>query len=761
MADAQGLTPFEVKNFAGGITDEYLGGAQNEYEICENLLINADGKPYSRPGSQIFDEDYPQIPAGAQRIGTLINYDKDSELLIQSATNVYYIDGGWQTLQGPGTNAVFTAGTTANIVSHSAWNKHVFLTHDGFPSPMKIYRDQAGDLQVRNAGLPEMAAPTCTHGTVGTAKSYIYAFCYFYEYQVGTGAVTFQDFGPTTRVTVQGNTDIDAGAANTVAITSIPSIASGTENYDTANIKVKIYRSENNGTTLYYVGQVNNGTTTFNDTTTDPALVAGNLPIYTTGGVPDNDPPPKAKFVHIAGDIALWGHVKEGSETLGNRVVQGQAGDPDSAPAGFFDDMDEDVTGISSVAGTIVVFTANGVNRMEGVFDELGRNGLSHKKIADTIGSVNHQGIVQTPEGLFFFGDDGIYFTDAYQVKKVSDGWNETYKTLVDTETKRKRIVGTYDPKQRMVHWAVQSEDANSDNDAILTLHLRFGIRARSCFTFSFKNGTSFAPTFITYFNKKLIRADRRGYIFQHDDTLTTDPKVDTGVAASNWITKAIIFRWRSAAFNFGTDSIRKFIPSIAFQCLNESNLSLQIISINDDGRSTRELVPLRFRGNVTWGDTEVVWGDPTLVWNYDGIIEEKRRFPAGGLRCSYKQVEFTNAYSVVTNSDSIGVASVDTGAKTCTLDSPASSDWPSNAVDYYLSFESDDYERQYLITARTNDTLTFSDSGNHSVPGSQKWVIKGYPKGEIFHLISFTLYVAPFSKTQDSFQRSEAGGNA
>jgi hypothetical protein len=217
-----------------------------------------------------------------------------------------------------------------------------------------------------------------------------------------------------------------------------------------------------------------------------------------------------------------------------------------------------------------------------------------------------------------------------------------------------------------------------------------------------------------------------------------------------------IIWDLESCAFNFGTTFMRKWVTRINLTCKNETNLSLAIQSINDDGRKVGELKPIRFRGNLTWGDPDAVWGDDSFIWNFDGFIDEFRRFPSGNLRCNYKQVKLTNAFINIFNSDTYGQGTVDNSLKTVNL----SGDWPSSAVNYQIFFESDNYSRGYDITGISGTQLTYSDAGNLSPNGQYKWIIRGFPKGEVFRLISYCLHYAIIGKTQQGFRSSGTGAN-
>jgi hypothetical protein len=559
--------------------------------------------------------------------------------------------------------------------------------------------------------------------------SYQYAFHYFYEYTVGTE--TFQDFGP---VLIKEVANVPEVTAADVSIANIPAITNGaTENYDTASIKVYVYRTKNSGVSFYKVGEVTNGTTTFTDTVRDDQL-SGGLSLYTDSGIVDNDPPPVSRFIHLANNKAYYGYITEGTEVRSNRIRESILNDPDSAPEDFYVDLEEDVTGISSFSGRILGFTDKGVYRLDGGFDEKGRGGLTYEKIFTSDGCVSHGGIVQIPEGVVFPGNFGFYFTDGYQTFKINVDWVTTYKTLVASSAQAKKIRGTYDSANQRVYWSAQSA-LGSDNDVLYVLELKQGMKPDACF-FSGENGSSFAPTDLLFYNKQLLRADTRGYVFKHDSTYTSDPKVDTAVAGSLWAKKTITYDFISAGLDFGDPLIRKWVPRFYFKAKNKGDLSLQINSINDDHRSTKACKPIRVR-------------------SYTGVIEGFRRMPAGGLRCSYKQLELTNAKVVITNSDTLGLATI--SASTVTI----AGTWPTDPIDHVIAFETDSYVTEYPITARTATQLTVTGAPGNAV--GKKWVIRGYPKDEKLEFHSLTFTYLPISNSQRAYQATvtDTGANA
>ena len=137
------------------------------------------------------------------------------------------------------------------------------------------------------------------------------------------------------------------------------------------------------------------------------------------------------------------------------------------------------------------------------------------------------------------------------------------------------------------------------------------------------------------------------------------------------------------------------------------------------------------------------------------------RRFPVKTLRCSFKQIQITQAYTAIYNSDTYGSGVVNSTTKQVTI----TGTWPTDVVDYYISFETDNYSKQYQITSRNSDTvLTYLDPSTAQPTGSAKWVINGYPKGEIFNILSYVVYYAPLTDQSFKTYRSEqdsSGGNA
>lgn len=877
--------PLEVTDFSGGFTDNYLDAQPNQAQVVENFLIQKNKKLISRVGTLIYDSTAYQIPAGNQRIGRLI-FHPQTELFVQSARALYYINSTYQTLTGPvDSNQAFSANLITNYISTTRWKNHVYMVSDSFADPIKVYKDSGNVWRVNTAGLPAVdlegaidlanniklkynthrtqagrhaandttnvissadafdfdtlvtlvtelttdiqahftdaalaaawafhfaqESPTSvlsdvtavttldqiltrldalkshynthdanatTHhagsanqvavvrtpaitASVGTAN-YLYKFLYRHTYTVGD--VTFEVLGATLEV------EALLLGTGTKTISSIPAIANGTTRcYDTATITCEIYRTEDAGSVFYYVGRVTNGTTTFSDTVTD-ALLVDNPTIYTNGGALDHDTPPRAKFIHVVNGVAIFLNVKEGAVNYSARYRLSIPDSPDSCPASLGDDMEVPGTGANSVGIYPILFGRDRTYRLEGIFDELGRGTVQLREISRTKGCISNNSIVQIPGGLVFAGVDQFYFTDGYNVTPIDTHHVESYKALVSLAAYELKISGRYDSQENRVYWCVADGTTNADNNKLWILDLNFqtALTPNSSFV-KFANVDSWSPTDIEFYTNSsatrlTVLSDTRGYLFKFDSNTFTDPDINVAVNPSTWATNQVIYDYRSFATSFGTISSFKFVPNITLQAKNVGDVTVQINSNNEDSGLFVPLKEIRTRGGITWGDPNVIWNDPLIdyPWNVNKLIRVLRLFPSRSLRMIYKQVQITNAYTIIFNSDTLGTGDINATAKTLTL-TDASQTLPTEVVNYFVSFAYDNYTNDFEITTRSSATaLVFSDPSNLSVTAlASKWVIKGYRKGEQLNLLSYSLTNALVGQHQDVY-RGITGGN-
>ena len=584
------------------------------------------------------------------------------------------------------------------------------------------------------AGLPKLRLPSATPHAAGTSN-YNCAVCAKYVYTASDEVHT--EYGPVTYFSVE-----DVDETQGIDILDIPTLGNSiTDRYDVANVNICFFRTINNGTTLYLDYEFNNGcrakTVPYVLAIDDDALILKSE-LYTNDDIPENDPPPNCKYIKVNGDIAYFAHIEQRNTIIPTRIVQSKTGNIDAVPESFYIDLDDSISGLGLVGQTLIAFCDNNVYRVQGQFSSNGNGGMISHRIG-TIGCINANSIVEAENGIFFAGSDGFYFTDGWKVIKVTNELNKTYKTITSSDTKKSRIYGENRQVEKQIWWTVQHTSAD-DCDKCYIVDYSKGISEDMPF-FTASGGDSFAPTCLLYRNDRtMLRGDRRGYILEHDVDQKSDVKIDTLVAPASWVDKTIIHTYKSIASNFGEMMYRKIATYINLVLKRVTDVSVQINSYNDTKTTAAALGVIRDRSNTT------------------DLVEVKRRFPKGNLRFSNKQIEITNGYVVVYNSDTHGTGTVNKAAKTVTL----AGNWPSDSEDYYIAFEDDSYETEFLIDSVTAKVATVVDAGGDlPANGAYKWHVKGYPKDEVLNLQGYNIHHDYIGKTQKDWSSHTSGENS
>lgn len=748
--------PVEIDDFSGGMTDHILGAPKNKFELADNFYLQRVGgkaRLITRPALRV--NTTSRITTNL-KIGHMFDIEgklfqiSDRKLFQNTSTTFTEITGP--------TNSAFNLGNSDSKYSVSVWQKHAIIANDAFSKICKLYNNGIS-WTVNNLGLPALNGnPTLTPSAVGSTFTYGYAFHFFAEYT--NQGVTFAEEGS---ILYRSVTHANAiGGANTVTITPPGTWTitnGGTDNYLLTNLKVKIFRTTNNGTTYYYLTTQNYNFASYVDSTADTTINASsNDVLYTNGAddVPMHEQPPEAKVSHVTNDILLLGHVKEGSEYIPNRLRFSNRFQLWSCPSQFYEDFDEEIVGINSNNIYPIVFCKNKVYRIEGFYLPDGSGTVVKKLISSTAGCVSNRSIVNTDKGLFWAGNDGFYATDGYSVTRISNDLLTSYPELTTDASQKARITATYYPKIQAVMWAVQATSTDTDCNKLYLTFIEAAINENMPFT-TWSGGDlpdNFMPTSIHHTANTLYVGDYHGYVLNFDHGLYSDSKIDTAVSPEDWINKTIIYDYRSVAFDFGSSDTKKWVTKLILSFENTSSVSMQPYSNNDNSGDFRELKAINSRGDIAWGDYSVVWGDPNIQWNYAPIITVKRGFPKSGLRCFYKQVKLTNAYAEIESSVALGQATFDGVANTATI--LGAIDWPTDCIDYYISSSSDNYALEYRISGRTDTVLTIADPDNVLPSGTLDWKIKGYRRDEVVRIISYSLNYALTAQSADVYRGAE-----
>jgi len=157
-----------------------------------------------------------------------------------------------------------------------------------------------------------------------------------------------------------------------------------------------IYRTEDGGTTYYYLAQIaNNTTTTYTDTTADASLTTS------ITAPSDKGAPPTCKFC-----IEHNNFIFVVNATTPTRLQFSTQTDADIFPAANYFDFPRDITGICSFQGALWVFT------QERIYPIYGNDTTDFTRDLTSLytpGTVSHRSIVKTELGVFYLAKDGVY----------------------------------------------------------------------------------------------------------------------------------------------------------------------------------------------------------------------------------------------------------------------------------------------------------------------------------------------------------------
>lgn len=696
---------------------------------------------------------------------------------VDSAINPLYPAQDSQGLVGnPSAELPTTYFATANsLTGWKALADELFFCLAAHGTDAKVHVSQAfSQLPYGN-----MYQATGTQFFVPEVLTVSYAFFWTDEYKVEkngieylvagnpvtTGPVEIAASYPIGHTVKSQNPDLYPDAAirvtRTNTISNLPTLSnSDGTNYDLSDIEMNIYRTSDDGTVYYRLDQIPVNTPTYVDTVNDAVEIPGvpslttRQQIYTTGGVVGYDQPPVSKFVHIVNGTVFYGGVWDGDQFFPNRLRQSVQYAPDAAPATFYDDFDDEITGLSSVRSNLVVFCKNSLFREGGGFNQLGQGALVHEKISDTLGCVNAKSIVQTEIGLFFAGNDGFYYTDGYQLIKISLEIDDTYERMTQSGSQRRNIYGAYDSVTRRVWWTMKDSPTQEENSVIFVFYLNYGVKPSGTFT-KLVNPSCLEISSLVFQEGVAYLGHKNGFVLKTDSATKTDPIIVKTEPPSSWVRTHIPYEYTSCAMDLGTTFNRKWATKLHVTGDNTGNMSIQpyvIRDMNSDYKGIRPLAAINYTDNVWWGWPTCVWGDPTAVWNNKGKMDLFRRFPQTTLRSDFLQVGFKPA-SVVVYASSVAFpfganALTNPATNEVTIITPSGYTaivWPLDVVNMEISFSIDNYENKYKIISVAGNVIEVEDPDltlpSVLVGDGMEWQISGIKKEQRPTITSYVIH--------------------
>lgn len=708
----------EIKDFSGGITDFIYADDITTSEVLDNINITKDKGIESRAGSRVIDNFVNKPATTVSKPQELIEFSRQN-FYIYGGEILRYDSGTWENLSGPNiTQKPLTSGSVNSQNSYFTFNKHLFITDDTGSKTIKVFKNNLGAFKLITAGLPKFASTPTVTPVSNNGKSYVYTFIYSYTYQVESD--TFIDKSAPVSVQVTNASDF-VSTGNT--ITAIPVLANtSSTHYDVTNVLIEVYRTIDAGTTSYLVKTLSNGTTSFTDTVTD-TIAQTNAVLYTDGGISDNDEPPVAKHIEICNTCGFYGNVTG----YPYRLYQSQLGDPDSVPASYYLDFEEEIKGVKAYQSNLLVFTENQLWRVEGVIELDGSGDQRKILVEDKVGYIG--GAVRADGGIYFAGYDSFYFTDGYKVVQVPSKEKNIpvrYKIFASQEV---AIASAFDRINQRVMWAVKN---SSTNYQIYIYDMSFNALT----TWSGQDGSFSTISLLCTKNGDIYRGDVTGYIFKFSTQYYDDPIIDLSKDIDEWSNYPVIYTWKHIAYDFGASDINKWVTRATLSGDGQTNLDIQVNSYDDSAIKAKALTPISFKSGLIWGDENWIWGDHDDVWELEKRFVQTRKFVSGKIRCKRKQLEVTNAVINIAQSysdlpDSRVV--VNALLKTATIIDPDLIYVPENCIDDIIYING----VGFTITDSGPDMFKVRDDAGQLSDGTYDWYIEGVAQQQRLHLSS------------------------
>jgi len=159
-------------------------------------------------------------------------------------------------------------------------------------------------------------------------------------------------------------------------------------------------------------------------------------------------PPPKCKYLTAYGDQLIYGNII-GVWDQSNRFIQynnddliipsdfgiGDNGENNSANIQRIgESYDGAVNGIKRCNDLLVVAKDNSIYALDGIIEP---GGYSLRQIpTNYIGCLSHNSMIKVQGGLFFHGNDGVYFTNGSTCYRTSDELDPFFNDIIPSRTK-------------------------------------------------------------------------------------------------------------------------------------------------------------------------------------------------------------------------------------------------------------------------------------------------------------------------------------
>ena len=403
---------FVLDDWSGGLNNKAnpIGLDKKEGQTVQNVRINTQLKSLTKRSPILL---YGSASASNPILGLFryYAYNGSKVLLASAGSNIY---------TGNDSTGAFTSIFTLPQPSHKeqwlTWNNQAIMV-DGYNGDVKY--------DGTSASATYLGAPLATDAGSGSNLSngnYTYEVGCYTNSVNGSGPFEFDFAEPS-------NTIVSTG--HNINLTMIPQCPDA--NFLGEPIVGRyVYRTKANGSTYYLLTTIaNNSAVTYTDSTADASLSV----VYPNIGSATQSPPPTG-LLSLVYQGRLW---VANNPAHPSRVYYSEINSQEMfLPTSYFDIRANDGDQVTMMQDVLGIMTIGKQNTIQKIYTQNNTTGQPQAdwSISDPfsfIGCVAPYSAQQTPEGLLYLGNNGVYVFDGNFSALVSDQVTPTIRDISNT----------------------------------------------------------------------------------------------------------------------------------------------------------------------------------------------------------------------------------------------------------------------------------------------------------------------------------------
>jgi hypothetical protein len=374
---------------------------------------------------QVVAKILPQLAGGVVFENSVVPgvWFSGSEFLIAGMRKTRLVSGGTTTFTLTGVNKIGISFDVSSTGISSQLGKNLHIS-GGY---VKMY-DGSSIIEHNFHLYPETLTLTAGGGAIAAGT---YRYIAIWEWIDSQGQIHRSQTSLPVSITL--------GGSNNVTVT-VPTLRY-TDKKDTRTAVIaSIYRTANNGTLFYKV--TSDSSPTYNTTTADTISFVDNLTdaqlisrqlLYTTGGVVDNSPAPACTVLKSSKNRLFAAGLENGSEIAFSKpFVEGEGVAFSDVFRKQVDTKGGKITALAELDEKLVIFKRSAIYILsgEGPTDAGSADDFRVQAVSSDVGCIEPETVVETPQGVMFKSDKGIWLLDRGLSTKYLGDRVEAYNYL-------------------------------------------------------------------------------------------------------------------------------------------------------------------------------------------------------------------------------------------------------------------------------------------------------------------------------------------